>query len=73
MKVRLTESNKGFIETLTEEDRANVIVTDTTIESDDETIHDKLLAYHKTRLAEMGARLKAKTDQLRIDHPEYFV
>ncbi len=72
MKVRLTESNKYFIDTLSEEDRAKVIVTDTTIESEDETMHDKLLAYHKARLSEMGARLKAKTDQLRIEHPEYF-
>jgi hypothetical protein len=72
MKVRLTESNKHFIDTLNEEDRAKVIVTDTTIESEDETMHDKLLAYHKARLSEMGARLKAKTDQLRIEHPEYF-
>lgn len=72
MKVKLTESNKHFIDTLNEEDRAKVLVTDTTIESDDETMHDKLLAYHKVRFAEMGARLKAKTDQLRIDHPEYF-
>ncbi len=73
MRVRLTESNKHFIDTLSKEDRAKVIVTDTTIESDDDTMHDKLLAYHKARLAEMGARLKAKTDQLRIEHPEYFV
>lgn len=72
MRVRLTESNKHFIDTLSKEDRAKVIVTDTTIESDDDTMHDKLLAYHKARLAEMGARLKAKTDQLRIEHPEYF-
>ena len=72
MKVKLTESNKHFFDTLNEEDRTKVLVTDTTIESDDETMHDKLLAYHKVRLAEMGARLKAKTDQLRIDHPEYF-
>lgn len=72
MKVRLTESNKHFIDTLDEEDRVKVIVTDTTIESDDDTMHDKLLAYHKARLAEMGVRLKAKTDQLRIEHPEYF-
>jgi hypothetical protein len=72
MKVRLTESNKYFIETLSDEDKAKVIISDNTIESSDETMHDKLLAYHKVRLAEMGARLKAKTDQLRIDHPEYF-
>ena len=72
MKVRLTESNKHFIDTLNEEDRAKVTVTDTTIESSDETMHDKLLAYHKARLSEMGARLKAKTDQLHIEHPEYF-
>ena len=72
MKVRLTESNKHFIDTLNEADRAKVIITDNTIESDDETMHDKLLAYHKARLAEMGARLKAKTDQLRLEHPEYF-
>ena len=72
MKVRLTESNKYFIDTLSEADRAKVIVTDATIESDDDTMHDKLLAYHRARLAEMGARLKAKTDQLRIEHPEYF-
>lgn len=72
MKVRLTESNKGFVDTLSEEDRAKVIVTDTTIESDDETMHDKLLAYHKARLSEMGAEIKAKTDRLRIEHPEYF-
>ena len=72
MRVRLTESNKHFIDTLSEADRAKVIVTDATIESDDDTMHDKLLAYHRARLAEMGARLKATTDQLRIDHPEYF-
>ena len=72
MKVRLTESNKGFIETLNDEDRAKVIVTDTTIESDDDTMHDKLLAYHKARLAEMGAEIRAFTDKLRVEHPEYF-
>lgn len=72
MKVRLTESNKGFIETLNDEDRAKVIVTDTTIESDDDTMHDKLLAYHKARLAKMGAEIRAFTDKLRVEHPEYF-
>ena len=72
MRVRLTESNKHFIDTLSEADRAKVIVTDATIESDDDTMHDKLLAYHRARLAEMGARLKAETDKLRIEHPEYF-
>lgn len=72
MKVKLTESNKHFIDTLCEEDRAKVIVTDDTIESSDESMHDKLMAYHKVRLAEMGARLKAKTDRLRAEHPEYF-
>ena len=72
MKVRLTESNKHFVDTLSEEDRAKVIVTDTTIESDDETMHDKLLAYHKTRLAEMGAEIRAFTEKLRAEHPEYF-
>ena len=72
MKVRLTESNKGFIETLNNEDRAKVIVTDTTIESDDETMHDKLLAYHKSKLVKMGEEIKAFTENLRAEHPEYF-
>lgn len=72
MKVRLTESNKHFVDTLSEEDRAKVIITENTIESDDDTMHDKLLSYHKARLTKMGDRLKAKTDQLRIEHPEYF-
>lgn len=72
MKVRLTESNKHFIDTLNEDDRAKVIVTDTTIESDDETMHDKLLAYYKDRLHAMGERLRAETEQLRLEHPEYF-
>ena len=72
MKVKLTESNKHFVETLDEIDRAKVVVTADTIESEDETMHDKLLAYHKKRLKEMGAEIKAKTDRLRIEHPEYF-
>ena len=72
MKVRLTESNKHFIDTLNEEDRAKVSVTDTTIESDDETMHDKLLAYYKDRLHAMGERLRVETEQLRLEHPEYF-
>ena len=72
MKVRLTESNKHFIDTLNEEERARVTVTDTTIESDDETMHDKLLAYYKDRLHAMGERLRVETEQLRLEHPEYF-
>ena len=72
MKVKLTENNKYFVDTLSEEDRAKVTVTESTIESSDERMHDKLLTYHRTRLAEMGARIKAETDQLRIEHPEYF-
>jgi hypothetical protein len=47
-------------------------MTEDTLESEDETMHDKLLAYHKARLAEMGAEIKAFTDKLRIEHPEYF-
>ena len=72
MKVRLTEHNKHCIDTLCEEDRAKVIVTDNTIESSDESMHDKLMAYHKVKLAEMKAELKAETDKLRAEHPEYF-
>lgn len=72
MKVKLTESNRHFIDTLSDEDRVKLIMTENTLESEDETMHDKLLAYHKARLAEMGAEIKAFTDKLRIEHPEYF-
>jgi hypothetical protein len=72
MKVKLTESNKHFVDTLSEEDRAKVIITENSIESTDESMHDKLLAYHKTKLAALGARMKANTDQFKNEHPEYF-
>lgn len=72
MKVKLTESNKHFVDTLSEEDRAKVTITENTIESSDASMHDKLLAYHRARLAEMGARIKAETEQFRMEHPEYF-
>ena len=72
MKIRLTENNKHFVDTLNAEDRAKIVITENTIESSDERMHDKLLAYHRARFAEMNARLKAETDQLRIEHPEYF-
>ena len=72
MKVKLTENNKHFVDTLSAEDRAKVTVTESTIESSDEHMHDKLLAYHRARLAEIGARLKAETEQFKMEHPEYF-
>jgi hypothetical protein len=72
MKVKLTESNKHFIDTLCEEDRAKVIVTDDTIESSDESMHDKLMAYHKAKLAEMAEEIRAFNKQLKAEHPEYF-
>lgn len=72
MKVRLTECNKSFVETLAEEDRAKVIVTNDTIESSDETMPDKLLAYYKANLTKMGDEIRALTAKLRVEHPEYF-
>ena len=72
MKVRLTECNKHFVETLDEASRAKITVTDSTIESSDETMHDKLLAYYKKRFRDNNAKLRAETEQLRVEHPEYF-
>lgn len=73
MKVKLTENNKHFIDTLNDSDRAKIIVTDSTIESSDESMHDKLMAYHKEKLAEMAEEIRAFNKQLRAEHPEYFV
>ena len=72
MKVRLTECNKHFIETLDDDSKAKITVTDSTIESLDETMHDKLLAYYKKRFQTINAKLRAETEQLRTEHPEYF-
>ena len=72
MKLTLNESSRKFIDTLDEADRAKLIFTEDTVESDDESIHDKLLAYHKARLTAIGTRLRAETEQFKMEHPEYF-
>ena len=72
MKVRLTESNKPFIDTLDEADKAKIIITEDTLEMTDDALHDKLIEYHKVRLAKMREEIEAFTAQLRIEHPEYF-
>ena len=72
MKLTLNESANKFIDTLDEADRTKLIFTEDTVESDDESIHDKLLAYHKARLTAIGARLRAETEQFKMEHPEYF-
>ena len=72
MKLTLNESSRKFIDTLDEADRAKLTFTESTVESADESIHDKLLAYHKARLTAIGARLRAETEQFKLEHPEYF-
>ena len=72
MKVRLTESNRHFIDTLDEADKAKIIITEDTLEMTDDALHDKLIEYHKTNLAKMREEIAAFTAQLRIEHPEYF-
>ena len=72
MKLTLNESVKKFIDTLDEADHAKLTFNGNIVESSDESIHDKLLAYHKTRLTAMGARIKAETEQFKMEHPEYF-
>ena len=72
MKVKLTESNKHFIDTLDEADKAKIIITEDTLEMTDDALHDKLIEYHKTNLNKMRAEIEAFTAQLRVEHPEYF-
>lgn len=72
MKTKLTENLKHFIESLNETERSKIIVTEDTVEFSDESLRHKLRDYHMTRARRIGAELRSLTDQLRVDHPEYF-
>lgn len=72
MKLELTESAKKFIETLNEEDLTKVTFTGNTMESDDEGISNKFMAYAKERLRKIGEKIAETNARLRVEHPEYF-
>lgn len=72
MRLELTESVKKFIDTLDESDLSKVTITEDALESDDESISNKVFEYVKARLTAAGDRIDAINKQLRVEHPEYF-
>ena len=72
MKLTLNESSRKFIDTLDEADRAKLIFTEDTVESDDAGIHEKFRSHIKARLDAVGAKVRSATEQFKAEHPEYF-
>lgn len=72
MRLALNESSRKFIDALDEVDRAKLIFTEDTVESDDEAINEKFKSHIKARLDAVGARVRSETEQFKIEHPEYF-
>ena len=72
MRLELTENTKKFIETLTEEALAKVTFTEDALESDDESISNKLMEYAKERLRKVGEAVRLTTERFKVEHPEYF-
>ena len=72
MKLTLNENAKKFIDTLDDVDRAKLIITEDTVESDDLGISEKFFDYAKARISKIGDEIRAFNRQLQAEHPEYF-
>jgi hypothetical protein len=72
MRLKLTESTKKFIETLTEEDMLKATMTEDVFESTDPSIDKKFEEHIKERFNIVGEKIKLATEQFKAEHPEYF-
>ena len=76
MKIKLTEQAKRFIESLTDSDKAKLVITEDTVESLDEEMTQRLkdLAIDelKSAIHNFGEKAKERNAKLRLEHPEYF-
>lgn len=65
MKLTLTESTKKFIDTLDESDRAKLIFTENTVESNDKAISSKFVDNAKARLATIATKIDSINTEVR--------
>lgn len=72
MKVKLTESAREFVSTLSEADLEKAVVTETSLESDDPAIRKKFEDHIKARFLAVGDKIRTATNQFKSEHPEYF-
>lgn len=72
MKLTLTESAKKFIDTLDDTDRAKLIFTENTVESNDKNISNKFFDYAKARLDATASKINTINSEVQAEHPEYF-
>ena len=76
MKIKLTERTKSFVESLTEEDKTKVIITEDALESSDEEISQRLRVFAveeiKKAMCEFGEKAREINAKIQLEHPEYF-
>lgn len=76
MKIRLTENTKQYFESLDNETKSKLIITEETVENKDnvkdEELKEILFNFYKEKARKNKEELIKINAQLQKEHPEYF-